>query len=106
MTEEITRVNETEDPKEMQHTEDPGNKDDRYKWIGEGYEELKEDIKVMFRPTISIPRDRYEELLKAETTLECLCRFLTVEKPYNARFIFAVAGEKYIPASAAEDGDD
>ena len=101
MTEEINSK-----PAEVEESKDQQKKDKSYDWVGEGIDELKEDIKVIFRPTISIPRDRYEELLKAETTLECLCRVLAIEKPYNAKFFYAVAGEKYLPASTVRDGDD
>ena len=77
-------------------------KEEDFDW-GEGIEELKEgDIDIILRPTVKIPQERYEELVKAEATLEILCRVINQTKPYGFKTLAAIAG-KYIPA---EEGDD
>lgn len=79
-------------------------KEDRYGWIDEGIEELKEgDLDIILRPVVKVPQERYEELIKAETTLEILCRVLNLSKPYDFENYRAIAGEKYFPADKGDD---
>lgn len=79
-------------------------KEDRYGWIDGGIEELKEgDLDIVFRPIVKVPQERYEELIKAEATLEILGRVIAEKKPYELSTFKAVAG-KYIPDD--KDGDD
>ena len=51
--------------------------------FGEGIEELQNDDDsieiVIHRDDVSIPRRKYDELIRAENTLEILCRLLSDE---------------------------
>lgn len=84
--------------------ENDEEKEDRYGWIDGGIEELKEgDLDIVFRPIVKVPQERYEELIKAEATLEILGRVIAKTKPYELKTFKAIA-EKYIPDD--KDGDD
>lgn len=45
---------------------------------------------------VTIPIERYEDLIKAEETLKILCRVILEKDPYNADTFRAVA-EPYFP---------
>lgn len=78
--------------------------EDRYGWIEGGVEELKEgDLDIVLRPIVKVPQKRYEELIKAEATLEILGRVIWQMKPYEIKTYRAIAG-KYIPDE--KDGED
>ena len=90
--EEIKKTNETVEEKE-----------DRFDWIDGGIEELKEgDLDIILRPTVKVPQERYEELIKAEATLEILGRVIKQTHPYEIKTFKAIAG-KYIPDDEEDD---
>lgn len=65
--------------------------------------EQTEELNLLVLPKVEISQERYEELIKAEATLEILGRVIAEQKPYELRKFKAVAG-KYIPDE--KDGDD
>ena len=68
----------------------------------DGLLELKEEKRYFFDNTVKVLQERYEELIKAEATLEILGRVIKQTHPYEIKTYRAIA-EKYIPA---DEGDD
>jgi hypothetical protein len=58
-----------------------------------------------YNDAIVISRNRYEELIKAETTLEILCAMIEKEKPYKYEDYKVIAGD-YITESEKEREDE
>lgn len=55
----------------------------------------KDIVEIVVDDYVHIPRQRYEELVGAETTLDTLCRVLAFEKPYNLDMFRAVVGDRF-----------
>lgn len=77
--------------------------------FGDGIEELQngdDSIEIFIRrDSVNIPRSRYDELLRAENTLEILCRLLSNESSYFTSSVVkmfrAVCGDR-IPKETEE----
>jgi hypothetical protein len=64
--------------------------------------ELKGDNLCLIDNTVKVSQGRYNELIKARTTLEILGRVIKQTKPYDIDTYRAIAG-KYIPSDEEEN---
>lgn len=58
---------------------------------------------ILYENTITIPVKRYEELVRAETTLDALCRMINIYPPYDSEGYRAILGERYPARTTTED---
>ncbi len=54
--------------------------------------------------TVEIPIARYEQLLKAESLLNAVCRFLSFKKSYELESIRPIVGD-YLPPFEKEEAE-
>lgn len=67
----------------------------------------KEDnFMVITNPSIHIRRERYDELIKAETTLKIICSIIQQQKPFEYKTYKAVAGKYFPEESKGKEGDE